>query len=128
MTSNTDMSDSDEGLGRLVRAVNFAAVAHRDQLRKDGRTPYINHPIGVMNTLVQLAQCLNVDTLCAAVLHDTVEDTDTTIDDIERHFGPNVRSIVAEVTDDKSLPKERRKELQVIHSPHISPSAKLVKL
>ncbi|CAG2173293.1 unnamed protein product [Oppiella nova] len=115
-------------LRQLVKAIDFAAIAHRNQLRRDGKTPYINHPIGVMNTLVQLADCQDIDVLCAAVLHDTVEDTDTTISDITAHFGANVSAIVAEVTDDKTLAKAERKRLQVQHSPHISFGAKLVKL
>ncbi len=64
----------------------------------------------------------------AALLHDTVEDTDTTIDELEYMFGPTVARIVQEVTDDKSLPKEERKRLQVVHAPHRSHQAKLVKL
>ena len=66
--------------------------------------------------------------LQAALLHDTVEDTDTTIEEIEEHFGPTVRSVVAEVTDDKSLPKAKRKRLQVETAPKKSKEAKLVKL
>ena len=66
--------------------------------------------------------------LQAAVLHDTVEDTDTTLDEVEENFGAHVRSVVAEVTDDKSLPKQERKRLQVVNAPHKSREAKLVKL
>lgn len=64
----------------------------------------------------------------AALLHDTVEDTDTTLDELELHFGAQVRRLVEEVTDDKTLPKLERKRLQVEHAPHSSPGAKLVKL
>lgn len=64
----------------------------------------------------------------AAILHDTVEDTDTTLDELEEHFGKTVRNIVAEVTDDKSLPKQERKRLQIEHAKSISKRAKLVKL
>ncbi|XP_054166013.1 guanosine-3',5'-bis(diphosphate) 3'-pyrophosphohydrolase MESH1-like [Oppia nitens] len=122
------MTENSENMSVLVKAINYAAIAHRNQLRKDNKTPYINHPIGVMNTLVQTANCHDINVLCGAVLHDTVEDTDTTIDDISREFGPEIASIVAEVTDDKSLTREKRKRLQEKHSPHLSFAAKLVKL
>lgn len=63
-----------------------------------------------------------------AILHDTVEDTMTTLEEIEEHFGPKVRKIVDEVSDDKTLSKQERKQLQIEHAPHISHEAKLVKL
>lgn len=64
----------------------------------------------------------------SALLHDTVEDTDTTLEEIEENFGKAIRSVVAEVTDDKSLPKAKRKRLQVETAPKKSKEAKLVKL
>lgn len=64
----------------------------------------------------------------AAILHDTVEDTDTTFEEIELHFGPDIKNIIAEVTDDKSLPKQERKQLQIEHALTSSRKAKLVKL
>ena len=64
----------------------------------------------------------------AALLHDTVEDTETTLDEIEEHFGQDVREVVNEVTDDKTLAKAERKRLQVVKAPHKSHRAKLVKL
>lgn len=74
------------------------------------------------------ANITDLNVIQAALLHDTVEDTDTTFDEIEQHFGSKVRNIVAEVTDDKSLPKEERKRLQIVKAPHSSREAKLVKL
>ncbi|GFT77526.1 guanosine-3',5'-bis(diphosphate) 3'-pyrophosphohydrolase MESH1 [Nephila pilipes] len=113
----------------IITAANFAALKHRYQKRKDPEeTPYINHPIGVANILVTEGKIDNPVVLQAALLHDTVEDTDTTLDEIEEHFGSVVRNIVAEVTDDKSLPKMTRKELQIEHASKISYEAKLVKL
>lgn len=91
------------------------------------RTPYINHTIGVANLLTE-ANVIDQNVLMAAILHDTVEDTDTSFDEIEEHFGKAVRDIVAEVTDDKSKPKQERKRLQVIHAKTASREAKLVKL
>ncbi|XP_074090174.1 guanosine-3',5'-bis(diphosphate) 3'-pyrophosphohydrolase MESH1 [Macrotis lagotis] len=113
----------------LVEAADFAARKHRDQRRKDPeQTPYINHPIGVARILTHEAGVTDVAVLQAALLHDTVEDTDTTLEELEKHFGPEVRLIVDEVTDDKELPRLERKRLQVENAPHSSRGAKLVKL
>uniref|UniRef100_A0A8D0KN26 Guanosine-3',5'-bis(diphosphate) 3'-pyrophosphohydrolase MESH1 n=1 Tax=Salvator merianae TaxID=96440 RepID=A0A8D0KN26_SALMN len=114
---------------RLLDAVDFAARKHATQRRKDPEgTPYINHPIGVAQILAQEAGVTDVAVLQAAVLHDTVEDTDTTFSEIEERFGKEVRSIVEEVTDDKTLPKMERKRLQIAHAPESTAAARLVKL
>uniref|UniRef100_A0A8C6TIB0 Guanosine-3',5'-bis(diphosphate) 3'-pyrophosphohydrolase MESH1 n=1 Tax=Neogobius melanostomus TaxID=47308 RepID=A0A8C6TIB0_9GOBI len=113
----------------LLETVNFAAEKHRTQRRKDPEaTPYINHPIGVARILSHEAGVTDLSVLQAALLHDTVEDTDTSLSELESRFGPIVSRIVAEVTDDKTLPKAQRKRLQVEHACHCSPQAKLVKL
>lgn len=113
----------------IIKCVNFSAVKHKDQRRKDPeKTPYINHPIGVANILVNEADVADINVILAAILHDTVEDTDTSFVEIEEQFGPVVRRIVEEVTDDKTLPKLERKKLQVVHASQSSPEAKLVKL
>ncbi|MEP7169373.1 MAG: HD domain-containing protein [Bacteroidota bacterium] len=114
---------------QLLKAIVFAAEKHRYQKRKDAdKTPYINHPLNVAFTLVEIGKEEDQTLLIAAVLHDTVEDTETTPEEIENLFGKEVLSIVMEVTDDKSLPKEERKRLQVINAPHKSVSAKKLKL
>ncbi len=114
---------------RLIEALKFAALKHKDQTRKDlGATPYIIHPIGVADTLLTLGQESDVEVLIAALLHDTVEDTNTTWEEIRSAFGPTVEGYVREVTDDKSLPKQERKELQIIHAPHKSKGAAEIKL
>ncbi|XP_069321800.1 guanosine-3',5'-bis(diphosphate) 3'-pyrophosphohydrolase MESH1 isoform X1 [Eulemur rufifrons] len=114
---------------QLLEAADFAARKHRQQRRKDPEgTPYINHPIGVARILTHEAGITDIAVLQAALLHDTVEDTDTTLDEVELHFGAQVRRLVEEVTDDKTLPKMERKRLQVEQAPHSSPGAKLVKL
>jgi guanosine-3',5'-bis(diphosphate) 3'-pyrophosphohydrolase len=116
-------------IGVFVRAVAFAADKHRSQRRKDAEaSPYINHPIALANVLANEGGVDDATVLCAAVLHDTVEDTETTVDELGALFGPKVASVVMEVTDDKSLEKSLRKERQVEHAPHISTEAKLVKL
>ena len=113
----------------LLRATLFAAEKHRDQRRGDAReTPYINHPIMVVNLLANVGRITNFETLQAGMLHDTIEDTDTTADELEEHFGQRVRNLVLEVTDDKSLKKQERKKLQIEHAPHLSPQAKTIKI
>ncbi|KAJ3087374.1 Guanosine-3',5'-bis(diphosphate) 3'-pyrophosphohydrolase MESH1 [Quaeritorhiza haematococci] len=94
----------------LLKAVHFAAIQHKDQRRKDeAQTPYINHPIDVAHILQFEGHVNDIEVLQAAVLHDTVEDTDTTFEELEVTFGPRVRKIVQQCTDDKSLAKEERK-------------------
>jgi len=115
--------------GLLLRALAFAAHKHRDQRRKGAdASPYINHPIAVADVLANEGGVRDATVLCAAALHDTIEDTQTTEDELLSVFGADVTAIVLEVTDDKSLPKERRKALQIEHAPHLSEGAKLVKL
>lgn len=113
----------------LLDALMFSAERHRNQRRKDVEaSPYINHPIALAHLLATTGGIDDVDVLRAAILHDTVEDTETTSDELRERFGDHVASLVMEVTDDKSLPKQRRKELQVEHAPHKSGGAALVKL
>jgi guanosine-3',5'-bis(diphosphate) 3'-pyrophosphohydrolase len=113
----------------LLNALAFAADKHRRQRRKDAdESPYINHPIAVA---IVLAVELNVSdeaTLLAAILHDTVEDTETSFAELEKHFGLEVTELVRELTDDKSLKKDERKRLQVEHARASSPRAKQIKI
>lgn len=116
-------------LNKLVEAASFAAKRHTGQTRKgSGQEPYINHPLEVANLIASIGGIEDVDVLIAAILHDTIEDTDTTAAELTELFGEKVAKIVLEVTDDKSLPKQKRKDLQIQHAPHLSPEAKLVKL
>jgi guanosine-3',5'-bis(diphosphate) 3'-pyrophosphohydrolase len=113
----------------FIGALAFAADKHRDQRRKNvAASPYINHPIALAHVLVSEGRVTETAVLCAAILHDTVEDTETTFVELEHNFGADIAGIVREVTDDTALPKARRKELQVEHAPHLSHGAKLVKL
>lgn len=116
----------DPNLDLVMQAAVFASHYHRRQLRKDGSTPYIHHPLEVAALLARHGA--DVTTVAAALLHDVVEDTDVTIEQVAEQFGGEIAGLVAEVTDDKSLPKARRKELQIEHAPHISHRAKLIKL
>jgi guanosine-3',5'-bis(diphosphate) 3'-pyrophosphohydrolase len=113
----------------LLRAIAFAAHKHRDQRRKDHRaSPYVNHPVAVALLLVEVAGVTDAEVLAAALLHDTLEDTATTSQEIKAVFGPRVRSLVEEVTDDKTLLKAERKRLQVEHAHGLSDDAALIKL
>jgi GTP diphosphokinase / guanosine-3',5'-bis(diphosphate) 3'-diphosphatase len=116
-------------LSKLLQAASFAAKKHRYQKRKgDDAEPYVNHPLEVANLLATVGKVNDFDILIAAVLHDTVEDTETTAEELTGLFGETVCGYVMEVTDDKSLPKEERKLKQIEHAPHISGGAKQVKL
>jgi GTP diphosphokinase / guanosine-3',5'-bis(diphosphate) 3'-diphosphatase len=116
-------------MNRLLSAIAFAAHKHRDQRRKDHvASPYINHPIALANLLANEVGVDDERVLIAAILHDTVEDTATTEQELIREFGQEIASIVMEVTDDKSLSKAERKQGQIDHASTISRRAKLVKL
>jgi guanosine-3',5'-bis(diphosphate) 3'-pyrophosphohydrolase len=113
----------------ILRALHFAADKHRKQRRKGAdRDPYINHPIAVAEVLAREAGVRSAKLLQAAVLHDTIEDTETTPEELERHFGRRVRRLVEEVTDDKKLPSAERKRLQIEHAPKLSKQARRIKL
>lgn len=116
-------------LTKLLQATSFSAKKHRYQKRKgNDAEPYINHPLEVANLIASVGKIEDHEILMAAILHDTVEDTETTIEELTELFGEKVCKMVLEVTDDKSLPKQRRKELQIEHAPHLSFGAKHVKL
>jgi guanosine-3',5'-bis(diphosphate) 3'-pyrophosphohydrolase len=121
--------DFSETTGQLLEAIRFSAEKHRNQRRKDrDQSPYINHPIEVTQLLWEVGGVRDIDVLLAAVLHDTVEDTDTLPEEIRDRFGEQVLSFVMEVTDDKNLPKARRKRLQIETAANKSYGAKLIKL
>jgi guanosine-3',5'-bis(diphosphate) 3'-pyrophosphohydrolase len=116
-------------LGPVLKALAFASQKHRHQRRKDREaSPYINHPIDLAHILVNEAGVDDLVVVVAAVLHDTVEDTNTTHEELVIEFGAHIAGIVAEVTDDKTLPKLERKRLQEVHAPHASFAAQQVKL
>ena len=107
----------------------FAADKHRNQRRKDVEaTPYINHPIGLANLLANEAGVTDVSTLCAAILHDTIEDTETTEAELQAVFGEEIARLVVEVTDDKNLPKKERKRMQIENGSSRSEKAKRIKV
>ena len=117
------------GTAHLLAALDFAADKHRRQRRKGiSDTPYVNHVIGVAHTLATVGSITDMVTLVAAVLHDTLEDTETTAAELEDQFGTHVRLLVQEVSDDQRLKKQERKRLQIEHAPYLSDQAKCLKL
>ncbi len=123
------MSKKSDDLALILKALEFAAHKHKDQRRKDaGASPYINHPIALTNALRNEGHITDHKVICAALLHDTMEDTETTAEELHMHFGKAITRIVLEVSDDKTLAKAERKLLQIEHAKHASKRAKLVKL
>ena len=115
--------------GLFLKALVFAADKHKNQRRKDAdASPYINHPIALADILVNEGDITDINVLCGAILHDTIEDTKTTKEELIQQFGEKITSIVLDVTDDKTLLKAERKLKQIEHASHASHEAKLVKL
>jgi len=122
-----------DGIGLLLDALQFSADKHRGQKRKDGDTAYINHPIAVAHILNRAGGISDPVVLCSAILHDTLEDTVTTKDELAERFGNVIAEVVWEVTDDLIIKADKsrdaeRKQLEIDHAPLLSPEAKLVKM
>jgi len=123
------MTIDENDLKLILKALEFSARKHKNQRRKDVESsPYINHPISLANILCNEAHVTDVNVICGALLHDTIEDTETEPEELESEFGIEIKNIVMDVTDDKSLLKHERKQAQIDHAPHITEQAKLVKL
>ena len=113
----------------ILKAAHFAAEKHRDQRRKDKHaSPYIIHPISVALAITQIGGVDDPEILAAALLHDTLEDTETGPEELEAKFGKKVCEYVLDVSDDKTLPKDERKRRQIEHAKKISKGAALIKL
>ncbi len=126
---SNDESSISADLHRISAALAYASHAHSGQRRKGAdAAPYINHPIAVMCLLVSEAGIADPSVLCAALLHDTLEDTDATARDLDDLFGGEVAAIVVEVSDDKTLESIERKRLQIEHARGLSHGAKAIKL
>ena len=116
-------------LGLILAAAHFSADKHRDQRRKGSRnTPYINHPLEVAERLSRVGGIEDATILAAAILHDTIEDTETTATELAAAFNPAIAAIVEELSDDKELSWIDRKRLEIEHAHRVSPAAKLIKL
>ena len=112
----------------VLKATQFAALKHCDQRRKDGKTPYIIHPISVAMILSEIGSIEDLEILSAALLHDTLEDTDTSVHELDKNFGSRVRIIVEELTDNDMLTFSQRKQMQIDNAPYLSKDATLVRI
>ncbi|MBZ0187356.1 MAG: HD domain-containing protein [Candidatus Obscuribacterales bacterium] len=118
-----------EDLALLFDALSYASEMHSKQRRKNKEaSPYINHPIDVGRILVTIGKVNDTNILAAAILHDTIEDTAASHESIQERFGEDIACLVMECTDYKSLPKAKRKQLQIDHAAQKSERAKLIKL
>jgi (p)ppGpp synthase/HD superfamily hydrolase len=117
------------GVRLISEAADLAARRHNGMARKGrGNEPYINHLAEVAKLLALVTDGADAELVAAGWLHDTVEDTETTRDELAQKFGERVAALVVEVTDDMSLPKAQRQQKQVEDAPHKSPGAKLIKI
>jgi GTP diphosphokinase / guanosine-3',5'-bis(diphosphate) 3'-diphosphatase len=122
-------STSAQGIVLISVAADFAAKRHKNMRRKGlEQLPYINHLSDVACLLAAATDGTDAELVAAGWLHDTVEDTGTTPEELISNFGNDVAALVMEVTDDKSLPKAERKRLQVVKTPAKSNRAKMIKL
>ena len=113
----------------ISEAAELAARCHNGMARKGrGNEPYINHLAEVANLLALVTDGADAELVAAGWLHDTVEDTETTREELAEKFSERVAALVVEVTDDMSLPKAERRERQIADAPHKSPGAKLIKI
>ena len=112
----------------VLKATQFAALKHCDQRRKDGKTPYIIHPISVAMILSEIGSIEDPEILSAALLHDTLEDTDTSAHELDKNFGSRVRIIVEELTDNDMLTFSQSKQMQIENAPYLSKNATLVRI
>jgi len=117
------------GLRLVSEAAELAARRHAGQQRKGcDEEPYINHLAEVANLLAAACNGEDAELVAAGWLHDTIEDTDTTHDELAQRFGPRVAGLVEEVTDDMTLPKSERRKVQILAAPGKSDGAKQIKI
>lgn len=111
----------------LFKALQFAAIKHKNQIRKGTGEPYINHPIELL-AILDSCGLKNEDVLCIAILHDVLEDTQTSINELSLLFNDNIVNGVIQMSDNKTLPKSERKLLQIQHSKDLPYKVQLVKI
>ncbi len=119
----------DRAIQDILRAAHFAAERHTKQRRKGAAgEPYINHLLEVAELVSSALAEPDANLVMAALLHDTVEDTEVTKEELVHAFGSDVADLVLEVTDDKTLLKAERKRLQIVNAPKKSTRAQVIKL
>ncbi len=117
------------GINLILKALNFAALKHKYQRRKgDEHLPYINHPIKVAFIISEVGKIDDPIIIASAILHDVIEDTETTSDEIEKEFGNNIASIVEELTDNQNFEKQKRKKIQIKNAPFLSKEATIIRI
>ncbi len=117
-----------DGATLVVRALGFAAEAHRTQFRKDRETPAINHPIRLLQLLVDVGGVTDPLVLAAAALHDVLEDCEVDFPELEARFGSEVAGVVFELSDPPHLDKAAMRAWAIEAAPRLSLPARLVKL
>jgi guanosine-3',5'-bis(diphosphate) 3'-pyrophosphohydrolase len=117
----------DHEIQAILAAAQYAAEKHAGHKRKGGE-PYINHLIEVAHLVSTALSASDANVVIAALLHDTIEDVGVTAAELTERFGQDVTDLVLEVTDDKSLPKPVRKQLQIEHAPKLTVRAQVIKL
>ena len=124
-----ESQDRVRAVNDVLKAARFAAEKHGGQRRKGtAAEPYINHLLEVAELVSSTIAELDTKLVIAALLHDTIEDTGVTREELVHAFGTDVADLVVELTDDKSLPKAERKRLQIMNAPKISIRAQTIKL
>ena len=129
MSDDNDPPIPSAPVQQILAAARFAAEKHASQRRKGlAGEPYVNHVIEVAELIAASSDVVDTHLVMAGLLHDTIEDCGVTFQELEQQFGADVATLVAEVTDDKTLPKARRKALQVENAPKKSVRAQVIKL
>ena len=125
----SDPTNTAAAIHTVLQAAHFAAIKHAGQKRKGAAAePYVNHVLEVAGLVAGAIAQPDVNLIAAALLHDTIEDTNTTREELTAAFGSDVTELVLEVTDDKTLPDAERKRRQVEHAPHLSVRAQTIKI
>ena len=122
------MEPTDNPVSLLARAYAFAAARHAGQHRRVANEPYINHLTEVANLLSFATDGGDPALVAAGILHDSLEDTETTMSELQKLFGPRIAAIVAEVTDPPDIEETARRQRQVDHAPTLSTEARLLKI
>ncbi len=117
------------GVRAIMAAADTAARWHAEQRRKGvSQEPYVNHLLEVAHLISEATEGRDPDLVIAALLHDAIEDSGIAAEEIAARFGADVAALVVAVTDDKSLPKEERKRLQIVNTPKKAARVKLLKI